>query len=56
MLVLGIGDTRAGALVVNGAAQDDDATLLSCFERVSYMKVFSSTATFLFYLSYSLIF
>jgi hypothetical protein len=49
MLVLGIGDVEASALVVSGGAQDNDMTLVSCLERVSYVKVF-------FYLSDSLIF
>jgi hypothetical protein len=38
MLVLGIGDVEAGALVVSGGARDDDATLLSSLEHVSYAE------------------
>jgi hypothetical protein len=40
MLILDIGDAEAGALVVSRGAQDDDVTLLSCLECVSYAKVF----------------
>jgi hypothetical protein len=39
MVVLGIEDVGAGVLVVSGGAEDDDAALLSCLERVSYVKV-----------------
>jgi hypothetical protein len=40
MLVLGAGDAGAGVLVVSVGARDDDMTLLSCLEHVSYAKVF----------------
>jgi hypothetical protein len=35
-----LGDAGAGILVVSGDAQDDDATLLDCLERVSYVNAF----------------
>jgi hypothetical protein len=40
MLILDIGNAEAGALVVSRGAQDNDVTLLSCLECVSYAKVF----------------
>jgi hypothetical protein len=37
--ILGAGGARAGDLVVPEAAQDDDASLVDCLERVSCAKV-----------------
>jgi succinylglutamate desuccinylase len=39
MLILGVGNAKAGALVISGGAQGDDLALLNLLERVSYAGV-----------------